>query len=71
MGQLVRVYSSGDRLLIWVLRGCGAVTGAVVVLIAAFLVSESLPGLRRIGPGRFFSDPSAVQSKSGRSARCL
>lgn len=47
-----------DRLLIWILRGCGAITGAVVVLIAAFLVSESLPGLRRVGLGRFFGDPS-------------
>ncbi len=49
---------SGDRLLIWILRCCGAVSGAVVVLIAAFLVFESLPGLRRIGPGRFLGDPS-------------
>ncbi len=40
------------------LRGCGVVTGAVAVLIAAFLALESLPGLRRVGLGRFFSDPS-------------
>ncbi len=49
---------SGDRLLIWALRGCGALTGAVVLLIAAFLVSESFPGLRHVGPERFFGDPS-------------
>lgn len=58
MRQFAGGNSSSDRLLIWVLRGCGAISGALVVLIAAFLVSESLSGLGRIGPQRFFGDPS-------------
>lgn len=49
---------SGDGLLIWTLRGCGVISGAVVVLIAVFLFAESLPGLRRVGLGRFFGDSS-------------
>ena len=36
----------------------GAVTGAVVLLIAFFLVAESLPALRGVGLRRFLSDPS-------------
>ncbi len=47
-----------SSLLTWVLRGCGAASAAVVVLIAAFLVTESIPGLRAVGLGRFFRDPS-------------
>ena len=49
---------SGDRLLIWSLRVCGLVSGTVVVLIAGFLIFESFPGMRRVGLGRFFDDPS-------------
>ncbi len=45
-----------DRLLLWVLRACAAVAGAVVLLIAAFLVAESLPALRHIGIGAFVTD---------------
>ncbi len=52
------VKREGDRLLVWILRGCGATTGAVVLLIGAFLIVESLPGLRHVGLGRFFGDPS-------------
>lgn len=47
-----------DRLLTWALRASAAVTGAVVLVIAAFLVSESLPALRHVGLARFFADPS-------------
>ena len=47
-----------DRALTWTLRACAAITGAVVVLIAVFLMLESWPGLRRVGVPRFFSDPS-------------
>lgn len=47
-----------DRLLTWTLHACGALTGAVVVLIAAFLLGESWPALGEIGPGRFLGDPS-------------
>src|SRR5262249_50862183 len=46
-----------DQALVWVLRGCGAVSGAIVALIAVLLVAESLPALRHVGLGRFFSDP--------------
>ncbi len=58
MWQLARGNSSGDRFLIWILRVCSVVSGAVVVLIAVFLVSESYPGIRSVGLARFFSDPS-------------
>lgn len=47
-----------DRLLIGSLRLCAALTGAVVVLIAVFLLSESVPALRGVGLRRFFADPS-------------
>lgn len=47
-----------DLLLVWSLRGAAAVSGAIALLIAVFLVLESLPILRQIGLGRFFGDPS-------------
>ncbi|MCZ7647072.1 MAG: phosphate ABC transporter permease subunit PstC [Planctomycetota bacterium] len=50
--------SSKDRLLVWVLRACAGLSGAIVLLIAVFLVLESLPALRNVGFARFFSDPS-------------
>jgi len=40
------------------LRSCAAVSGAVVVIIALFLVLESIPALRNVGFTRWFSDPS-------------
>ncbi len=52
------MFQRADRLLVWILRGCGAITGAVVLLIATFLVSESGDGLRQVGLGRFFGDSS-------------
>jgi phosphate transport system permease protein len=45
-----------DRLLVWVLRACAALSGAIVVLIVVFLVAESLPVLRHVGLARFFTD---------------
>lgn len=47
-----------DVLLVWTLRGCALLTGAVVALIVMFLLLESLPALRDIGIIRFFSDRS-------------
>jgi phosphate transport system permease protein len=47
-----------DRLLVWLLRGCAAAAGAIVLLIVVFLVLESLPALRHVGLARFFTDPS-------------
>jgi phosphate transport system permease protein len=48
--------SKSDLLLVWVLRACAAVAGAVVLLIVAFLVAESLPVLRHVGLTPFFTD---------------
>lgn len=50
--------SRRDLLLVWLLRSCALLAGAIVLLIAAFLVLESLPGLRRVGLGRFLTDSS-------------
>ena len=50
--------SKSDNVLVWVLRGAAAVSGAIALLIAVFLVLESLPVLGKTGLVRFFSDPS-------------
>lgn len=50
--------SRNDALLLWILRCCAAIAGVIVLLIAVFLVSESLPALRHVGITRFFSDES-------------
>ncbi len=47
-----------DRLLLWILRAAAAVAGAIVLLIAVFLVAESLPVLRHVEPMRFVTDAS-------------
>lgn len=47
-----------DAVLVWVLRGCAALAGTVVILIGAFLVIESAPVLREVGIARFFTDGS-------------
>ncbi|MGB7292819.1 MAG: phosphate ABC transporter permease subunit PstC [Thermodesulfobacteriota bacterium] len=47
-----------DAVLMWALRGCAILAGAIVLLIAVFLVLESIPVLRRVGLTRFFTDPS-------------
>jgi phosphate transport system permease protein len=43
-------------LLVWALRACAALAGAVVLLIVVFLVAEALPVLRRVGLAPFFTD---------------
>jgi phosphate transport system permease protein len=48
--------SRADAALVWGLRGAALVTGALALLIGIFLVLESLPVLREVGPARFFSD---------------
>ena len=45
-----------DGATLWLLRGCGVLTGALVLLVVAHLVVESLPALRSIGPARFVTD---------------
>jgi phosphate transport system permease protein len=47
-----------DTRLLWALRLAAAVSAAIVLLIAMFVVVESLPALRTIGLTRFFTDPS-------------
>jgi phosphate transport system permease protein len=49
--------SDADRLLLWYLRGCALLAGGIVLLIAVFLVVESVPALRHLGLARFFTDP--------------
>ncbi len=48
--------SHSDLVLVWSLRGCAALVGAIVVLIVVFLVMESLPALQHVGLLRFFTD---------------
>ena len=43
-------------MLLWCLRGCAIVAGAILLLIVVFLVAESLPVLRHVGLAPFFSD---------------
>lgn len=50
--------SHRDNLLMWLLRSCALLAGAIVVLITAFLVFESIPALRHVGVARFFTDES-------------
>lgn len=47
-----------DRFLVWGLRGCAGVAGAIVLLIVVFLVMDAVPALTHIGAARFFTDPS-------------
>ncbi len=46
-----------DRWLHRALLTCGAISGAIVVLIVLFMLSESWPALRNIGPARLLGDP--------------
>lgn len=50
--------SRRDLCLLWSLRAVATLTGALVLLIIGFLVSESSAVLARLGPSRFFADPS-------------
>lgn len=47
-----------DNALLWGVRSVAAVAAAIVVLIAIFLLVESLPVLREAGVGAFFTDES-------------
>lgn len=51
-------HSRSDQLLIWTLRGCAVVAGALVVLIVVFLGLEALPVVQHVGLLRFFTDAS-------------
>jgi phosphate transport system permease protein len=46
-----------DRLLSAAAAACAVAAAGIVVLVLAFLLIESVPGLRAIGPGRFLHDP--------------
>jgi phosphate transport system permease protein len=59
----------GDRLLLWTLRACAAVSAGIVALIAVFVVAESLPALRTVGVARFFTDPSWHPAGGARAGR--
>ncbi len=50
--------SSRDRLLAGLTATAALLSGAIVVLVTAFVAGESLPALRAIGVARFFTDPS-------------
>jgi len=50
--------STKDFLFLAILRVVAAVAALVVVLIALFLVQESVPAFQNIGLGRMLSDPS-------------
>lgn len=53
----------------WLLRSCALLAGAIVVLICAFLVFESIPALRHVGVARFFTDESwhpAAEASQGK-----
>lgn len=47
-----------DAILIWLLRGMAGISGAIALLILAFLFKEALPVLQNVNPWRFVSDPS-------------
>lgn len=47
-----------DRLLLWTLRGGAAISAAIVLVIAAFVLLESLPALHTVGVARFVTDAS-------------
>lgn len=50
--------SRADRCLIWTTHVAAALSAVTVLFVVAFLAVEAWPALRRIGIGRFFSDPS-------------
>lgn len=47
-----------DRLLVWGLRLCATLSGAIALLIVGFLLRESWPLLQAVNPLRFVGDPS-------------
>lgn len=47
-----------DNVLVWSLRVCAIIAGIIVLLIAVFLLLESIPVLRSVGLIRFFTDSS-------------
>lgn len=47
-----------DTALVWLLRTCAVLAGAIVLLILVFLLSEAVPALRDVSPARFFGDES-------------
>lgn len=57
-----------DRILLSVLSGLAAVSGLLVIAIAAFVLSEAVPALTHVGVLRFLTDDSwhpAAEASSG------
>lgn len=50
--------AESDRLLLWGFRAAAALAGSAIVLVVGFVVVESVPVLRSVGPLRFLTDPS-------------
>ena len=61
-GSCILSRPGSDRLTLVVLRLCAVVAAAIVLMITAFVVIESLPALQRIGLGRFFTDTAWLPS---------
>ena len=49
-------WAARDALLLFGLRACALLSGVVLLLIVVFVVGESWPALREIGPARFLGD---------------
>jgi len=49
---------TSDRLLLAWLRGAAVLCGAILLLVAVFVVREAVEALRAVGPLRFATDPS-------------
>ncbi|MDF1825121.1 MAG: phosphate ABC transporter permease subunit PstC [Verrucomicrobiales bacterium] len=58
MFRFNRMDSSGDRWLLWVLRGSAVIAGGVTLLVILFLVAASVPAFQHLGVVRFFTDAS-------------
>lgn len=51
-------WRASDRAVASILKAAAAVTGGITLLIVTYLLLESLPALRAVGPLRFLTDPS-------------
>ena len=62
-------HARNDAILVWLSRGCAASTGAIALLIVAFLGHASIPALRDVGLTRFFTDGSWHPSATAATGR--
>lgn len=49
--------SLADAVLGWTLRGCAAVSAAILLLVVGFLLYQAAPALASVGGWRLFADP--------------